>query len=366
MRAPVDPFSCCGEVSEVSSDTRRTEWICCALCFWILCPVLSCMYACSACQTCHARHAEAKHHSRLITEASIPPLPKRRPRNLSLSPSRSRPSPHNHLVPIPPMLYGAKSQAGKLDDQASSPLFKLSAELRQMVYRGVLSGHEVAIMRIRRCSVAEQGGGAKGKAKPGRLSHLKYSAESRRGRRKSVQNPPWLPRYFGIVGIRPSPLNGDFEPNVPGEELLPLVKSCRRIYLEAINLLYSTNTFHFYHEDDFLAFSTATLPQRMEKLTSIHLHYFPDYYSIASNPQLSAVIPTMTNLRRLDISFTAILGRRQSSAWFDVAAADDVTKKDEDEEGLVARKLRDFRGGNVPINLRVEPPPSGGNQLRGR
>ncbi|EEQ88314.1 uncharacterized protein BDCG_03434 [Blastomyces dermatitidis ER-3] len=358
MRAPVDPFSCCGEVSEVDSDSRRTEWICCALCFWILCPIISCMYGYSACRTCYVRHAEAKHHSQLIIEASIPPLPKRRPRNLSLSASRSRPSPHNPLVPIPPMLYGSKSQEGTLHDQASSPLFKLSAELRQMIYRKVLSWHQFAIMRIRSYSVAKQGG-AKGKAKPSRLSHLKYSAESERGR-KFLQNPPWLRRYFGIVGIRPSPLNRDFEPNVPGEELLPLVKSCRRIYLEAIDLLYSSNTFHFYHEDDFLAFSRSILPQRMEKITSVHLHYFPDYYSIASNPQLVRVIPTMRDLQLLDISFTATSARRQRSAWFD--DDDDVTKKE--SEGLVARKLRDF-GENVLINLRVEPP-SDGDQLSGR
>ncbi|PGH09180.1 hypothetical protein GX51_00934 [Blastomyces parvus] len=350
MPSPVDPFSCCGEVSEVDSDTRRTEWICCVLCFWIVCPVIACMYGYSACQTCYFRHAEAKEHSRLITEASIPSLPKRRARNLSLSASTPRSSPHSPFVPIPPMLYGPKSQDGKLDAQASSPLFKLSAELRQMIYGEVLSGHEFAIMRIRSCPVAKQGS-AKGKAQPGRLSHVEYSAESEGGR-KFIQNPPWLRRYFGIVGICPSPLN--FEPNVPGEKLLPLVKSCRRIYLEAIDLLYTSNTFHFYHEDDFLAFSRAVLPQRMEKITSIHLHYFPDYYTIAPNPQLAPVIPTMGNLRLLDISFTAVLARRQPSVWF----ADDTAKG---EEGPVARKLRDF-GGNVPINLRVESLSGGGDR----
>ncbi|OJD22323.1 hypothetical protein ACJ73_06327 [Blastomyces percursus] len=166
-------------------------------------------------------------------------------------------------------------------------------------------------MRIRRCPEATQGG-AKGKAKPGRLSHLKYSAESEGGG-KSVQNPPWLRRYFGIVGICPSPLIGDFEPSVSGE-LLPLIPIINQqlknnSYLEAIDLLHSTNSFHFDHEDDFPGFSLAILPQRIEKITSVHLYYFPDsYYSIESNPQLAPVMLTMRNIRLLDIPFTTTLG----------------------------------------------------------
>ncbi|PGH29079.1 hypothetical protein GX50_08173 [[Emmonsia] crescens] len=296
----------------------------------------------SACQTCYFRHTEAKHFNRQITEASVPALPKRRSRSLSLTPSGSQPLlPRNPLVPIHPMRYGQKPQAGKLDDQASTAFFKLSPELRQMIYREVLSGHDFAIMRIRSCPEAKRGN-VKGKAKPGKLSHLKYSAESEQ-QQQSIQHPSWLRRYFGIVGIRPSPLNADFEPNVPGEELLPLVKSCRRIYLEAIDLLYSSNTFHFYHEDDFLAFSSAILPQRINEITLIHLHFFPDYYSILSCSQIPTIVSAMKNLRRLEISFRTILGK-QHSTWFD-----------DTNERILLRKLQDF-GGNIPINLRLGLP----------
>ncbi|OJD19556.1 hypothetical protein AJ78_00528 [Emergomyces pasteurianus Ep9510] len=360
MRVPVFPFSNCGEVSEDDSDERRTDWLCC----WLLCPVILCIHGYFACRSCCFRNAEAKHHERQITEASIPALPKRRPRNLSLttpsgpqpslsssssssslSPSSYRPSPGN------PFLFGRKSQAAKLDNQASALFFKLSPELRQIIYREVLSGYEIAVVRIRRSCPETKDGSTKGKAKPGRLSHLKYPAETEEGK-QSIQHPSWLRRYFGIVGICPSPLSPDFEANEPGEQLLPLVKSCRRMqkstnhrYLEAIDLLYSSNTFHFYHEDDFLAFSNTILTQRLNVMSSIHLHFFPGYYNIqSSNYRISTIISAMRNLKRLDISFMTILSMRRA-VWFD----------DTNDGKVLLRKLQEFEG-NVPIALRLGLP----------
>lgn len=58
----------------------------------------------------------------------------------------------------------------------------------------------------------------------------------------------------------------------PGMQVLPFLQTCRRVYSEAIDLLYSTPTFAFDKTRAFLAFSASALPARSQKLRSLNFN----------------------------------------------------------------------------------------------
>lgn len=69
------------------------------------------------------------------------------------------------------------------------------------------------------------------------------------------------------------PTSAPREANAQATGLLPLLVSCRRIYSEAIHVLYSTNTFEFTQNFAAFTFLKVTLPpQRLASLRSLHLH----------------------------------------------------------------------------------------------
>lgn len=53
---------------------------------------------------------------------------------------------------------------------------------------------------------------------------------------------------------------------------LALLRTCRQIYIEAVELMYSCNTFDFDHQDLFLFFSRSILPQRLAAIRSLNLN----------------------------------------------------------------------------------------------
>ncbi|KAF2788043.1 hypothetical protein K505DRAFT_366829 [Melanomma pulvis-pyrius CBS 109.77] len=53
--------------------------------------------------------------------------------------------------------------------------------------------------------------------------------------------------------------------------LLPLIKSCRLIYTEAIDLLYSGNTFDFRMRKEFVNFARSIPPNRLESIRFLNL-----------------------------------------------------------------------------------------------
>ncbi|KAL3486291.1 hypothetical protein BJX62DRAFT_242146 [Aspergillus germanicus] len=60
--------------------------------------------------------------------------------------------------------------------------------------------------------------------------------------------------------------------------LLPIVLTCRRIYSEAINILYSHNTFAFRNLSAIASFTSMVLPQRLSCIRSLRLEWvFCDY-----------------------------------------------------------------------------------------
>ena len=53
---------------------------------------------------------------------------------------------------------------------------------------------------------------------------------------------------------------------------LALLRACRQIYIEAVHILYASNTFDFDHQDMFLYFSSGILPQRLAAIKHLHLN----------------------------------------------------------------------------------------------
>ncbi|KAF7912061.1 hypothetical protein BELL_0299g00090 [Botrytis elliptica] len=62
--------------------------------------------------------------------------------------------------------------------------------------------------------------------------------------------------------------------------LIQLLQVCRRIYSEAISLLYSTNTFNFDSMESFISFSNEILPHRFDSITSVTLDFSFDTSSL--------------------------------------------------------------------------------------
>ncbi|KAL8762371.1 MAG: hypothetical protein Q9184_001633, partial [Pyrenodesmia sp. 2 TL-2023] len=50
-----------------------------------------------------------------------------------------------------------------------------------------------------------------------------------------------------------------------------LLRSCRQIYVEAVEIMYSSNTFDFDHQDLFLLFARSILPQRLALIRNLQL-----------------------------------------------------------------------------------------------
>lgn len=50
-----------------------------------------------------------------------------------------------------------------------------------------------------------------------------------------------------------------------------LLRSCRQIYTEAVETMYSSNTFDFDHQNLFLFFARSILPQRLATIRNLHL-----------------------------------------------------------------------------------------------
>ncbi|KAL8954102.1 MAG: hypothetical protein Q9222_000081 [Ikaeria aurantiellina] len=54
---------------------------------------------------------------------------------------------------------------------------------------------------------------------------------------------------------------------------IALLMTCRQIYKEAVEILYSSNTFDFDHQDLFLLFTRSILPQRLAQIRSLEFSF---------------------------------------------------------------------------------------------
>jgi hypothetical protein len=66
------------------------------------------------------------------------------------------------------------------------------------------------------------------------------------------------------------------EDDEPPVSAINLLQSCRQIYVESIDLLYSLNTFEFSHCETFIWFSRTVTAERLALIKSLHVGFFPE------------------------------------------------------------------------------------------
>ncbi|KAL3419892.1 hypothetical protein PVAG01_08391 [Phlyctema vagabunda] len=184
-----------------------------------------------------------------ITPSIATPLPPRRKRALTL------PLPQS----IPGIARGFRLHMQKTDDQTMAPFFRLPKELRRLIYEEVLAG------------------GARNRVihilpKFGRFGH--WRCRMQHGH--TLCDPEgtqclaaWLAyktRIFHRFNA------GIFELKTD-DGILPFLMTCRAVYSEGIEVLYSRNVFHFYDPGDIRYFERKTLPQRLNSIHSIMLDW---------------------------------------------------------------------------------------------
>lgn len=74
-------------------------------------------------------------------------------------------------------------------------------------------------------------------------------------------------------------------------------------YREAIDILYSKNTFQFSDNQTFLYFHGAILPQRWNSIRTIRLEYNVQSNYVPAHPDLGGVLSSIHSLRELWVSF---------------------------------------------------------------
>ncbi|KAF2250713.1 hypothetical protein BU26DRAFT_562678 [Trematosphaeria pertusa] len=194
-----------------------------------------------------------------------------------------RPPERNLTIPLPTpsektAIYPQRER-GRTVEQTHSRLMQLPLELRQMIYRAVL-GDSTMHMILKR----------------NKLGHLRCKAPSAlecplgyNGRTLSREC------CWGTVDSANiwSPMSGNVDEPTDGN-IIPFLQTCRQIYSESIDFLYSTNCFSFSDLDCLRYFSCTTLPARFALIQTLDIEWcmsWPIYDPIAqalllSNPAL--------------------------------------------------------------------------------
>ncbi|KAI9649384.1 hypothetical protein NHQ30_001959 [Ciborinia camelliae] len=143
----------------------------------------------------------------------------------------------------------------KFFGQGGSRFFAvLSKEVRMEVYWWVLGGRVLHVVR-----------------REDRLGHVVCRCD-RRDLEVGGMNGEDACMVAGCRGVKIPGGSGVHERFGKGSRgLIPLLKVCRRIYSEAIPLLYSTNTFNFDSMESLISFSNEILPRRFDSIQSLTL-----------------------------------------------------------------------------------------------
>ncbi|KAF2501043.1 hypothetical protein BU16DRAFT_189744 [Lophium mytilinum] len=146
-------------------------------------------------------------------------------------------------------LFGSRASRKDFQvDQTSAFLLRLPVELRIQIYTDVLGGS------LFHCLPTPRG-----------VRHLRCSGIFRPGPR-CFQSPQATDSYYHA-----NPHNSRV---LFSKTNLDFLATCRQIYVEGIDLLYSTNTFDFAHPLTFLWFAQTILPQRLAFITKLQISWF--------------------------------------------------------------------------------------------
>jgi hypothetical protein len=161
-------------------------------------------------------------------------------------PRATAPGPRRPLTPPLP----ADTTTQETGDQWQSPFFKLPLELRQEIYKQVLGDSNVHITR----AVT--------------LHHLRC---------KCVSCPGYASYFdYGTAWKRTWVCDGS-KYDYDGDRLsIALLGTCRRVYAEAVNVLYSSNTFTFQNAEVLRGFLGLLSPGSRSSLATVHMDVCPD------------------------------------------------------------------------------------------
>ncbi|KAF2493187.1 hypothetical protein BU16DRAFT_563365 [Lophium mytilinum] len=171
-----------------------------------------------------------------------------------------------------------------VDQLGKSGLWKLPFELRTTIWKYALGGNYIHILKKR-----------------GRLGHAYCPAKH--------------PEVFPRVDRCSYPMKDGFSVTTAfpfRQKPLGLISTCRQIYSETIDILYSHNTFSFDDLDALNWFGLTTLPHRRELITTLHFKYELVKSFQTVQPQLPPndtktwidacnVLASMSNLQELRI-----------------------------------------------------------------
>ncbi|KAF2688442.1 hypothetical protein K458DRAFT_484502 [Lentithecium fluviatile CBS 122367] len=232
-------------------------------------PILCCWIAVASC-FCPGRlhrHSESEDRKRFERRQVMAPRP------LPVRPPERR-----LTIPVPKsaeMASSTERERGKTLDQSQSRLMQLPYELRQIIFRAAVGDSTMHMI-----------------LKKNKLGHLRCKAPS------AVECPLG---YNGTTLSRECcwgtvdsaniwlPLTGDGDEGTDGD-LLPLLQTCRQIYSESIDLVYSTNCFSFSDLDCLRYFSCTILPRRFDLIRTLDVEWclsWPIYDPLSQSLLLS-------------------------------------------------------------------------------
>lgn len=194
---------------------------------------------------------------RNIAYCILRPVRPRKPSIVPRSKPRALPTIRPRALTPPPSPRTALESPPTTFAQLQSPLFSnLPLEIRRLIYHHALVSRSTHIVRL-----------------GPRLGHIRC--------RLSRNARPWDHRCWGITvngsDLYHGPHDGfpteeETEENKPG--LLPLVMACRRIYTEAMPVLYGDNTFSMLHLESVMSLADTILPQRLNTIRSVELGWY--------------------------------------------------------------------------------------------
>jgi hypothetical protein len=250
--------------------------------FTIACGPIICAYVVFAACFCPARlrrrpQTEEKKRFERRQKLAPRPLPVRSlERSLTIPVQRPIAKESDALGPS---IMSCNDTRGQTLIQTQSRVMRLPLELRQLIYRAVLgdSTFHIILKNTRK------------------LGHLRCKANSQvecpvvYSGHKQTRECCW-----GTVDAANiwAPLSGQTEPT--DGDIIPFLQTCRQVYSEAIEFLYSTNTFSISDLDCLRYLSCTVLPCRFQMIQKIQLEWsltWPIYDSIAQN--LLLMVPVL-------------------------------------------------------------------------
>jgi hypothetical protein len=244
-----------------------------------------------------------------------------------------------HDARMPPELPPRRRRLSKssIHPQTCALLTRLPVELRIMIYEEVLGHSILHVVSL-----------------PGRMGVYKcpipYPADSDY-RRTCIP----LKRTFSTDGVRHPFLPASMGELYPKRSFpisqLPLLQTCRQIYVEAIDILYSTNTFDFEHPEYFIWFVRTIRPSKLATISSLQIMWHPATYDLRQWSDMCAIISTQ------------MLGLKYLSVWLSDWDLDQAPQQDRLVAPLlwvrglrefnlhVGKYARDLLSRNIPVAL---------------